>query len=173
MAVQVLLRLLLRKVPTDSTRDYAKKRSFWTAFDRAVNKVPKHEQLYILMDANARTGRRGGKGLGSEHYEVLGAYGRETRNGNGERLLTFASNHDLALVNTFFSSPKYGISHTVNGMGNKKRTDFILTKQRDQKLVRNVATHPQPSFLPISDHNAVVAHVKLLGLFACNRPVRS
>ena len=32
--------------------------------------------------------------------------------------------------------------------------------------------HPQPSFLPISDHNIVTAHVKLLGRFARNRPVR-
>ena len=32
--------------------------------------------------------------------------------------------------------------------------------------------HPQSSFLPISDHNIVTAHVKLLGRFACNRPAR-
>ena len=32
--------------------------------------------------------------------------------------------------------------------------------------------HSQPSFLPISDHNIVTAHVKLLGRFARNRPVR-
>ena len=32
--------------------------------------------------------------------------------------------------------------------------------------------HPQPSFLPISDHNIVIAYVKLLGRFARNRPVR-
>ena len=32
--------------------------------------------------------------------------------------------------------------------------------------------HLQPSFLPISDHNIVTAHVKLLGHFARNRPVR-
>ena len=30
----------------------------------------------------------------------------------------------------------------------------------------------QSSFLPISDHNAVVAHVRLLGRFAHNHPVR-
>ena len=32
--------------------------------------------------------------------------------------------------------------------------------------------HPQPSFLPISDHNIATAHVKLLGRFAGKRPVR-
>ena len=32
--------------------------------------------------------------------------------------------------------------------------------------------HPQPSFLHISDHNIVTPHVKLLGRFARNWPVR-
>ena len=32
--------------------------------------------------------------------------------------------------------------------------------------------HPQPSFLPISVHNIVIAHVKRLGRFARNLPVR-
>ena len=66
--------------PTKSSRDEGKKRSFCTAFGRAVNEVPRHEQLFVLMDANARTGRRGGGGPGSEHCGVLGAYGGETHN---------------------------------------------------------------------------------------------
>ena len=76
----------------------------------------------------------------------------------------------LALLNTFFSTAKNAISHTFNGRG-KKRIDYILTRQRDRKFVRDVTVHPQPSFLPISDHNIVTAHVKLLGRFARNRPV--
>ena len=74
-------------------------------------------------------------------------------------------------MNTFFSTLKGGVSHTFNGRG-KKRIDYILTRQRDHKLVRNVTVHPQPSFLPISDHNIVSAPVKLLGHFARNRRLR-
>ena len=85
--------------------------------------------------------------------------------------MSFANNHDLASVNTFFSTPKGGVSHTFNGRG-KKRIDCILTRQRDRKLVQNVTVHPQPSFLPISDHNIVSAPVKLLGHFARNRRLR-
>ena len=36
------------------------KHAFWTALERVVKEVPEHEQLFMLMDANARTGRRGG-----------------------------------------------------------------------------------------------------------------
>ena len=148
------------------------KHAFWTSLDRAVEEVPKYGQLFALMDANARTGRREKGQVGSKDSKILGAFGRDTLNDNGELLLSFANNHDLALVNTFFSTPKGGVSHTFNGRG-KTRIDYILTRQRDRKLVRNVMVHPQPSFLPISDHNIVSALVKLLGHFAQNRRMRA
>ena len=156
--------------PTE-THDASNKHVFWTTLDRAVKKAPRHKQLFVLMDANARTGRREKGGLGSKDNKILGAYGRDTLNDNGELLLSFANNHDLAIVNTFFSTPKGGVAHTFNGRG-KKRIDYILTRQRDPKLVRNVTVHPQPSFLPISNHNIVSAPVKLLGHFARNRRLR-
>ena len=34
------------------------KHAFWTSRNRVVEEVPKHEELFVLMDANARTGRR-------------------------------------------------------------------------------------------------------------------
>ena len=158
-------------VPTE-THYASKNYAFWTTLDKAVKDVPRHEQLFVLMDANARTGRREKGGVGSKNNKIFGAYGRDILNDNGELLLSFANNHDLAIVNTFFSTPKGGVSHTFNGRG-KKRIDYILTRQRDRKFVRNVTVHPQPSFLPISDHNIVSAPVKLLGHFARNRRLRA
>ena len=55
----------------------------------------------MLIDANVRTGRREKEQVGSKDNKVLGAYGRDTLNDNGELLLSFANSHDLALVNTF------------------------------------------------------------------------
>ena len=137
-----------------------------------MEEVPKHEQLFVLMDANARIVRREKRQMGSKSNNNVGAYGRDTLNNNGELLLSFSNNHDLALANTFFCTPEGGVSHTVNGRG-KKRTDYILTRQHDRKLVRNVTVHPQPFFLPISDHNIVSASVKLLRHFSRNRRLRA
>ena len=75
-------------------------------------------------------------------------------------------------MNTFFSTLKGGVSHTFNGRG-KKRIDYILTRQRDRKFVRNVTVHPQLSFLPISDHNIVSAPVKLVDHFSRNHRLRA
>ena len=79
--------------PTD-TQSAGKKNAFCTALERVVKEVPEHEQLFVLMDANARTRRGGGK-LGSEECKVLGAYGRDTLNDNGERLLLFSANREF------------------------------------------------------------------------------
>ena len=51
--------------------------------DRVLKKVPGHEQLFVLMDANAELGGEEG-GSGSEDCRVLGAYGRDTLDDNGE-----------------------------------------------------------------------------------------
>ena len=158
-------------MPTETQNDN-NKHAFWTSLDKAVEKVPRHEQLFVLMDANARTERTEKGQVGGKHSKILGAYGRDTLKDNGELLLSFANKHDLALVNTFFSTPKGGVSHAFNGQG-KKRIDYILTRQRDRKLVRSVTVHPQPSFLPISDHDIVSAPVKLLGHFARNHRLRA
>ena len=110
-----------------------------------MKEVPKREQQFVLMDANARTRRREKRQVESKDNINLGAYGRDTLNDNGELLLSLANNRDLALVNTFFSTPKGGVSHTFNGLG-KKPNDCILTRQRTRKLVRNDTVQPQPSF---------------------------
>ena len=51
-----LSRLLLR-MPQQTLKTASKKHYFWTALDRVVKEVPGHEQLFVLMDANTRTGR--------------------------------------------------------------------------------------------------------------------
>ena len=150
--------------PTE-TQNASNKHAFWMTLDRAVEKISKHKQLFVLMDANASTGRREKRWVGSKDEQTIGAYGRDTLNLNGELLLSFANNHDLAIVNTFFSTPKDGVSHTFNVRG-KKNIDYIVTRQPDRKLVRNITVHPQPSFLPISDHNIVSTPVKLISHFA-------
>ena len=63
--------------------------------------------------------------VGNKDNKNLGAYGRDTSE-NEEQLLSFANNDDLALANTFFSTPKGGVPHTFNGRG-KKRIGYMLT----------------------------------------------
>ena len=60
---------------------YSNKHAFWTTLDRVQGDAPKHEQLFVLMDTNARTGSRE-KGQVQSDTKLLGAYGRDTLNDN-------------------------------------------------------------------------------------------
>lgn len=64
------------------------------------------------MDANTRTGTRRG-GDGESDRQVLGAYRRAELNGSGKKLLAFAGEHNLELLDTLFCKTlKRGISYT-------------------------------------------------------------
>ena len=163
--------------PTEP-RDSENKRAFWHRLDSLVQHIPKKECLYVLMDANARTGEKI-EGERTKDDGVLGAYERDELNNNGKRLLNFTTDKKLAVTNTFFSTRKGDISHTYNGVigdraGDFKRIDYILTREAHRPRVHNVEVHPQP-YQPIkadSDHNMVFATVDLGGRFAHNRHVR-
>ena len=61
--------------PTDRTKDAELKRIFWQKLEDLVEKIPTEECLFVLMDANARTGQRM-EGCGDDESRVLGAYGQ-------------------------------------------------------------------------------------------------
>ncbi|CAB1106171.1 unnamed protein product [Ectocarpus sp. CCAP 1310/34] len=92
--------------PTEpSTAD--SKRVFWGKLDSLVRRIPSKECVFVLVDANARTGDRLDVGDG----RVIGTYGRDELNDNGMLLLNFATENRLALTNTFFETRKGGIWH--------------------------------------------------------------
>ena len=158
--------------PTDTVSNTREQKDvFWADLENAVSRVPSSDYLFALIDTNARTGVR----MGEEDCKVIGAYGRDTRvsDSNGTSLLRFAGDNKLALVNTFFSVPKGSTSRTFNGTrpADRKRIDYIITRQSHRKLVLNVIVHLQPH--ADSDHNIVCARVRLPGRFARNRKQRA
>ena len=130
------------------------------------------EDLFVLIDANARTGVRMRE---EEDCKVIGAYGRDTRVSDINRtsLLRFAGDNKLALVNTFFSVPKGCTSRTFNGTrpADRNRMDYIIMRQLHRKLVQNVIVHWQPR--ADSDYDIVCARVRLPGRFVHNRKQRA
>ena len=158
--------------PTEGAAD-GSKRAFWGKLDSLVRGIPTKECVYVLMDANARTGPR----MEGEDERVMGEEGRNELNDNGRLLLTFATDNRLAILNTFFPARRGGTWHTCNGVsGNERwRLDYILTRQAHRGRVSNVIVVPQP-IRPAksdSDHNMVVATVNLHGRLAHNRAVRT
>ena len=115
--------------PTEEAPE-GQKAKYMAALNWTVASVPAREYVFVLTDANARTGKRG-EGGGEADSKVLGAYGRDKLNENGKLLLGFAEDNKLALLNTFFCTPKSGVSYTFQSANRSKgqaRLDYILTK---------------------------------------------
>lgn len=50
-------------------------------------------------------------GGGNNNDKVLRSYGRDILKYNGERLLAFSEGQLLALLKTYFRTPKHGVSY--------------------------------------------------------------
>lgn len=71
----------------------------------------------------------------------------DTKNDKAERLPTPAGEQRLTLLNTFFKTPKHDVSyHFQSSNASKVRyhLDYVLTQQKDRRLVRNVSVSGPP-----------------------------
>ena len=135
--------------PTEESPE-GQKAKYMAALNCAVASVPARVYVFVITDANARTGKRG-EGGGKTDSKVSGAYGRDKLNENGKLMLGFAEDNKLALLNTFFCTPKNGVSYTfqsTNHSKEKTRLDYILTKQADRRLIRRVNVRRPPLEAP-------------------------
>ena len=108
-----------------------------------------------------------------DRQQGAGCIRRDEPNDNGERLLMYVTDNNLALLNTYYATPARGISYTCQRPNRVKaqcRLDHILTRQMDRRLVRNVTMRTPPRENAESDHNLVFGNIRLLGRIAPNRP---
>ena len=82
---------------------------FWRSIDEVVKGVRSRNHFLVLMDASARTAIGG---IGWTDSKVMGAYGRDGLNDNGERLWIHPTDNKLALLHTYYAPPARGISCT-------------------------------------------------------------
>ena len=72
-------------------------------------------------------------------------------NENDKLLLGLAEDNKLALLDTFSSTSKSGVSYTFQSANRSKgqaRLDYILTKQADRRLIRCVNIRRPPLEAP-------------------------
>lgn len=112
--------------------------------DKAVKEITGHEVLFVVTDANARTGWRAG-GFEDEDRTGIGTHGQDTPNDKGERELRYRSRP--CAWKTFTSNPEHGVSHTFYGR-DKKYIDDTRTGQRTRTIGREVAVYPNSHSYP-------------------------
>ncbi|XP_066953399.1 craniofacial development protein 2-like [Macrobrachium rosenbergii] len=117
----------------------------------------------MLGDFNARFGcdRRGTE-------NVIGPFGEETRNNEGENLTDFCVRNNLKIMNGFFKHQdsdrytRYRWNQTTGQFDQRSVTDYLVTS--DKKLVQNVKVLPGVSL--DSDHRLVIGKINISSVSA-------
>ena len=78
----VAINLVVAYAPTADSPNTQLKEKYWKKLGNMVEHIPTKECLFVLIDVNARTGKRM---EGCDDCKMLGAFGRDELNNTGER----------------------------------------------------------------------------------------
>ena len=146
-----------------------KVKNFYSELSGVCN-VPRKWELYVIGDFNSKLGLRTNHDVKDGLSSHIGAYGMGTRNLNGESLLQFIVNYDLAACNTFFDHPCRHRT-TYEGKSETRVTkhgkpapiytqiDFVLCRRRSVCLMKDARSYAGAEHK--SDHRIVVCRLTL------------
>jgi len=116
-----------------------KKEQFYENLSSQITKIGNSKEIILLEDFNGRTGKK-------RKDNVVGQFGEDTTNDNGNRLISIAEQHELKILNGFIQHPwihKY--TWTQNMRGLKLIIDYILIRQKTDLKVQDVRVHRGPT----------------------------
>ena len=140
--------------PTSSSSDEDIE-SFYSDVEDALTQTDKKDIIILTGDWNAKIGQDN-----TDWTSVMGKYGYGDRNERGERLLEFATLHNLFICNTRFEQKPNGKWTWASPDGiHRNMIDLILIQQRWKTSVINCRTFHSADI--ISDHSLVLCNIKL------------
>ena len=129
--------------------------AFYNDIEEILTKTDKKDIIIMTGDWNAK--------IGSENADwesVMGKYGYGDRNERGERLLEFATTHDLYICNTRFQQkPNRKWTWASPDGIHKNMIDLILIQRRWKTSVINCRTFQSADIS--SDHSLVLCNIRL------------
>ena len=143
--------------PTNEPGCVEESEKFYQLLQECVDEVPKHDMLIVMGDFNARVGND----VGAWH-DVIGRFGPQELNENGERLLEFCSLNGLVVTNTVFqhrSCHQLTWFHPAESGGVGHTLDYVLVHRRFRSSILDTRIY-RKVYLQ-SDHRLVVSRVRL------------
>jgi len=105
-------------------------RCFYKQLQKEVDRYSKSDSLIISRDLNARVGNQ-------PIPNIVGTFGEECVNRNGQTLREFASLSNLKIANTFFRKKEI-YKYTWSARGSKTIIDYIIVNRRLKNLVQDI-----------------------------------
>ena len=128
--------------------------SFYGQLEDTLKTVPKHDDLWLLGDFNARVGSDN-----ATWPRCLGNHGVGTMNASGQRLLEFCGKHQMCVTNTWFTGKP---QHKQTWYHPRSKTwhmlDMVLTKRKSLNTVKNTRAYHSADC--DTDHVLVISTVR-------------
>ena len=129
------------------------KESFWEDLDNYVSSLPQDEIVVIGADLNGHVGQQrdgANKCQGNRGYGI--------RNEEGERILDFATAHNLVLANTYYVKKD---DHLITYASGDRRTqiDFWVVRQCDLRNIKDCKVIPGENCIP--EHRPLLLDMKI------------
>ncbi|XP_051793709.1 uncharacterized protein LOC127530597 [Acanthochromis polyacanthus] len=105
------------------------KEKFWLDLDEVMQSIPRSERVVIGADFNGHVGAGN-----RDDEEVMGRFGIQERNAEGQMVVDFAKRMEMAVVNTFFQKRQ---EHrvTYKSGGRSTQVDYILCRRCNLKEI--------------------------------------
>lgn len=130
---------------------------FYNKLETTMSSIPNREMLILLGDFNAKIGKTSDD---AQLRNVIGKYGLGDRNIRGERLIQFAADNNLTIMNSVFKHHRRRLyTWTSPGGQHRNQIDYILIKSRWRSSVQN--THTLPGADCGTDHQLPIAKVQV------------
>lgn len=153
------LEIIAAYAPTNDCHDGIKEK-FFTDLSDVIDKINQGHQIVIMGDMNGRVGSR-------ENDEVVGNFGEEEVNNNGERLIELCKQHNLKIGNSFYQHKEiHKITWERPSMNQKSILDYIIFKQNTSLIIQDIRV--KRGFNCGSDHYLVIGKI-LFTVFNKNR----
>ena len=138
--------------------------AFYNDVEETIAKTDKKDVIILTGDWNAKIGNDN-----TDWESVMGKYGYGDRNERGERLLEFATVHNLYICNTRFQQkPNRKWTWASPDGVHKNMIDLILIQRRWKTSVINCRTFQSADIS--SDHSLVLCNIKLRLKKMYNKP---
>ncbi|XP_071580583.1 craniofacial development protein 2-like [Temnothorax nylanderi] len=113
--------------PTSTAEDKVVE-CFYNQLETCITKIPKKELLIVLGDFNAKIGDTS---MDMSLRNTVGNYGLGIRNDRGDRLLQFATDNGMTIMNTVFKQhPRRLYTWTFPDGKHRNQIDYIIIKER-------------------------------------------
>lgn len=127
------------------------KNEFFEQLHQQITNIGDTREIIILGDMNSRTGSK-------TRDDVIGQYGEQTVNDNGQRLITLCRQNDLRITNGFYPHKRiHKYTWTKQSQNLKSIIDYLIVRQKTNFRIYDVRVHRGPTCG--SDHYLLKAKI--------------